>query len=520
MAEIKQSNGRLSVDYMARDYDSILRSMRELIPQKLPEWNNFESEADFGNVLLQLFAHMGDILSYYQDRVANESFLSTARTRRSVIEHLRLISYKLATAAPAVAKLNIMVPANIVETMTINKGDAFATKSQKNSPSIQFEYTQDAPLTIEFSKIPKDPATNRKTFTGLLVEEGRSIREEVLGISNGSSNQRFMLAHAPLILKPYESGQEISRDVVLITQQGVTIDAWTLQETLAFSRADQRHYEIEIDENDRATILFGDGEFGQIPASGSVIKATYRVGGGTAGNVAANSIQIISKAAPLAALPAKVTNPEPANGGAEHETIEHAVKHASAVFRTLKRAVTAKDYEELALSFPGVGKVRAQSAGWNQVTLFVAPKGGGKVNDVLEAELKTYFENKRMLNQVIEIEDVDYIPIYVTAEIGVESYYLPLDVKTRVQQAAAKLLDFENVNFGDTIYLSKFYEESEKIEGVLFVNVIEFRRGNKASSGIETSGKIQMVKNEIPIIPKESDYASGIKVVVLTEGGS
>ena len=52
-------------------------------------------------MLLQLFAHMGDILSYYQDRVANESFLGTAQTRRSVIEHLRLIGYKLATAAPA-----------------------------------------------------------------------------------------------------------------------------------------------------------------------------------------------------------------------------------------------------------------------------------------------------------------------------------------------------------------------------------------------------------------------------------
>ncbi|NIN94975.1 MAG: t4-like baseplate wedge, partial [Anaerolineae bacterium] len=59
-------------------YDSLLRSMWELIPEKLPEWTDYESEADFGNVLLQLFAHMGDILSYYQDRVANESFLGTA----------------------------------------------------------------------------------------------------------------------------------------------------------------------------------------------------------------------------------------------------------------------------------------------------------------------------------------------------------------------------------------------------------------------------------------------------------
>lgn len=86
MAEIKRVNGRPTIDYMARDYDSLLQAMRALIPEKLPEWTDYESQADFGNVLLQLFAHMGDILSYYQDRVANEGFLGTAQQRRSVIQ--------------------------------------------------------------------------------------------------------------------------------------------------------------------------------------------------------------------------------------------------------------------------------------------------------------------------------------------------------------------------------------------------------------------------------------------------
>jgi hypothetical protein len=524
MAEIKQSNGSTSIDYMARDYESLLRSMRDLIPQKLPEWDNFQSEADFGNVLLQLFAHMGDILSYYQDRVANESFLGTAKTRRSVIEHLRLISYKLATAAPAAAKLTITVPGNVTDTVTISKGDAFATKSQKNSPSVQYEYTQELPLTINFGAIPVDSA-GKKSFSGLLVEEGRLIQEEVIGISDGTPNQSFVLAHSPLILRPREGAQEASKDVDLISQIGPSIESWTLRESLAFSRLDQKDYEIEIDENDRVIIIFGDGKFGKKPDAGSVIKVTYRVGGGAAGNVAANTINIISKAASLAALPAKVTNPDPANGGAERESIEHAVEQAPAVFRTLNRAVTADDYEALARSFPGVGKVRAEPGGWNQVTLYVAPQGGGKVNDVLEADLKAYFEDKRMLSQVIEVEDVDYIPIYVKAEIGVVSYYLPADVKTRVEQAAAQLLAFENVDFGETIYLSKYYEAIEKVDGVLFANVLEFRRGDQTTPEVEPTGKITLGSNEIPVIPtkvdsSKTDYASGIHVVILTNGGS
>ncbi|MCP4154592.1 MAG: putative baseplate assembly protein, partial [bacterium] len=105
MAEIKKMDGRPLIDYMARDYESFLRSMQEMIPYKLPEWTDYQSEADFGNVLLELFAHMGDIISYYQDRVANESFLGTARERRSIIRHLRLIGYQMSTAAPAAADL-------------------------------------------------------------------------------------------------------------------------------------------------------------------------------------------------------------------------------------------------------------------------------------------------------------------------------------------------------------------------------------------------------------------------------
>src|SRR3954464_9209605 len=129
MAEVTQAGGRPVIDYMARDYESLLQAMRAQIPAKLPEWQDFANEADFGNVLLELFAHLGDILSYYQDRVANESFLSTARTRRSVIEHLRLIGYDMGPPAPGAAALSLPVPSTVTATVTIGKGDAFATKS-------------------------------------------------------------------------------------------------------------------------------------------------------------------------------------------------------------------------------------------------------------------------------------------------------------------------------------------------------------------------------------------------------
>jgi hypothetical protein len=515
MAELKQANGRMVIDYMARDAGSFLQAMRALIPEKLPEWTDYESEADFGNVLLQLFAHMGDILSYYQDRVANESFLGTAQERRSIIQHLRLIGYRLSTAAPASAMLTLSVPNTATDVITIRRGDAFATKGEKEKPSVRFEYTREQPLTINCATLPVDPGTNKKLFAGIPIEEGRLIKEEILGTSPGTPNQRYKLTHAKMILRSLGQGQTVNRDIILATELGQTRDEWTWRESLAFSREGQKDFAIEVDEDDRSTVMFGDGILGAIPAAGSIIKVSYRVGGGPQGNVLPDTIQTIIDAPQLALLGAEITNPGAATGGAERETIEHAVSHAPQVFRSLKRAVTAQDYEALALDFKGVGKVLAEGTSWNVVTLFVAPAGGGHVSDVLEANLLAYFEDKRPVSTIIEIEDVDYLPIYVTAEVGVKSYYSGDEVKEHVQQSVTQLLAFENVSFQQTVYLSKFYEAIEAIDGVAFVNISEFRREGQLPDVVEPSGKIELGAHEIPTVPGDDPaYGGGLRVKI------
>jgi hypothetical protein len=514
MAEILQVDGQPVIDYMARDYESLLRAMRERVPEKLPEWRDFANEADFGNVLLELFAHIGDILSFYQDRVANESFLGTARTRRSVIEHLRLIGYQLSTAAPAAASLSLAVPAAVTATATINRGDAFSTKSQKDNPSIRFEYTGAAPQVIDFATVTADPGTGRKVFAGVPVEEGRLFTAEILGVSDGTPNQRFLLIHSCLILRP-PGVAGAGQDVTVLTRLGAMVDSWTLRESLAFSQAAQRDFAVQIDADDRATIVFGDGTFGAVPAAGATVTATYRVGGGAAGNVPGGAITTIVDAPQLALLGATVTNPVAGSGGADRESMEHAVQHAPAVFRSLRRAVTAADFEQIALSFKGVGKVRAVATSWNEVTLFVAPEGKGKVSDVLEANLKGYFEDKRMLSQIVEIADVDYVPIYVTAEVAIESFYVAGDVVDQVRQAAAALLAFDRVGFNQTVYLSKFYEQCQDVPGVVFVNITEFRRGERTDPAVEPRGTIVLGPNEIPVVPSDLDYADGLKIVVV-----
>lgn len=516
MAEVNRIDGRPVIDYMARDYESLLVAMRQRIPEKLPEWRGHASESDFGNVLLELFAHLGDILSFYQDRVANESFLGTARTRRSVIEHLRLIGYELGTAAPASAELILSVPRDVTAKVTIRRGDAFATASERDRPSVRFEYTRDDPMEIDFSTAAVDPGTGRRVSRAVPVEEGRLFTGQLLGASDGSTDQRFTLPHPGVILRP--PGAALPGDItvtVTLPDDATPPQKWALRDSLAFSGPADQHFAVRVDDQDRAAVAFGDDRFGAIPDPGARVTASYRVGGGAGGNVPPGTISVILDAPALAKLGAGVTNPIGAAGGADREDIEHAVRHAPAVFRSLRRAVTTADYEAIALSFKGVAKVRAVATSWNEVTLFVAPEGGRRgehVSDVLEANLRAFFEDKRMLSQIVEIADVDYVPIRVSAEVAVESYHVVDDVLARVRRAGADLLAFERVGFNETVFLSRFYERCQDVPGVQFVNITEFRRGDRDDGPVETDGVITLGPDEIPIVPAVPGYEDGMKV--------
>lgn len=80
------------VDYMARDYASIRRLILDRMSLIHPTWKE-RNPADFGIALSELLAYVGDHISYYQDSVATEAYLGTARKRVSVKRHARLLDY-------------------------------------------------------------------------------------------------------------------------------------------------------------------------------------------------------------------------------------------------------------------------------------------------------------------------------------------------------------------------------------------------------------------------------------------
>ncbi len=84
----------IEIDYLAKDYASFLRLIYDRLALIMPGWSERHA-ADLGVTLVEILAYVGDYLSYYQDAVATEAYLDTARQRISVRRHLRLIDYHL-----------------------------------------------------------------------------------------------------------------------------------------------------------------------------------------------------------------------------------------------------------------------------------------------------------------------------------------------------------------------------------------------------------------------------------------
>ncbi len=100
------------IDYLAKDYASFRRVMLDRLSVIMPDWQD-RLPADLGMALVELMAYSADHLSYYQDGVATEAYLGTARRRPSVRRHARLFNYAMHDGCNARAWVTVQVEAGV-----------------------------------------------------------------------------------------------------------------------------------------------------------------------------------------------------------------------------------------------------------------------------------------------------------------------------------------------------------------------------------------------------------------------
>ena len=93
-------------DYTSRDYLSIKQDLLNRASVALPEWST-RNTSDFGMVMVDLWAYMGDILHYYVDRAAAETYIGTAVNRESIVALANLFDYRPANKTSATGNVTI-----------------------------------------------------------------------------------------------------------------------------------------------------------------------------------------------------------------------------------------------------------------------------------------------------------------------------------------------------------------------------------------------------------------------------
>jgi len=124
-----------AIDYTSRDFSSIRRDLLNYAKQYYPNTYQDFSEASFGSLMLDTVSYVGDILSFYADYQANESFLDSAIQYSNVVRHARQYGFRLPASPSSFGTLTfyISVPAaeaggpNLNYAPTLNAGSQFTS---------------------------------------------------------------------------------------------------------------------------------------------------------------------------------------------------------------------------------------------------------------------------------------------------------------------------------------------------------------------------------------------------------
>jgi hypothetical protein len=647
------------LSYLAKDYASFRRLMFDRLSAIAPQWGERHA-ADLGVAVVELFAYVGDYLSYYQDAVATEAYLGTARRRVSVRRHARLLNYSMhegsnarafvvfevgpaadGATLPRVQLLTrtrfdgaaldplrlpeaLSAGATVFETMhpvtlraahneiklyTWSDEDcclpAGATAATVERP--QFDLKKDDLLLFEevigpetgdaadadprhrhVVRLNKKPEVRLDEVTGqevvdiawdgadalpfplcisgvtdaehgarrvkdisvargtvALADHGLTVTEP-LGTVSAGQPFRPVLRRGPLTFAaPLPTGfdqrpaAELAPNPLRETRPAVLLQdgsggLWHPQPDLLASDRFAREMVVEVDEEGRAQIRFGDDRYGLAPDDGTVFTATWRIGNGPAGNVGRDALVQAVLPPSLASLGpgiVSVRNPLAAAGGRAPESLDEVRRFAPQAFRVQQRAVTEEDYAEVTERHPEVQRAAATfrwTGSWHTVFITVDRKGGLPVDAEFERRIRLHLDRYRMAGYDLEIDAPRFVALDVALQICVKTGYLRGQVKAALLERLGSralaggspgLFHPDAWTFGQPVYLSRLYAAASAVEGVESVEVVRFQRRDRPSRQAIDDGVLSLDRLEIARLDNDPNRRENGLLELLMGGG-
>jgi predicted phage baseplate assembly protein len=313
------------------------------------------------------------------------------------------------------------------------------------------------------------------------ASHGESV-SEILGSGDAAAdNQSFALKQAPLtrVIADTPAGSRSTLEL------RVGDNLWREVPALYGAPPTERVFVTQTQDDGTSFVRFGDGvEGARLPTGQQNLRASYRKGLGTAGNVAAGRLTTLLKR-PLGVT--AVTNPEAAAGGADAESLDTARSNAPLTVLTLERAVSLTDYEDFSAGFAGIAKAHAAWIGHGAargVHVTVAGPDGAAIGtgsttwQGLMDALRGYGDPL----VPISVRSYRAARFRLAATVRVAADKVTADVLDAVRAALRAAFAFAARDFGQTVSVDEVARVAHGVPGVEAIDVDLLRRTDQPAS--------------------------------------
>ena len=289
----------------------------------------------------------------------------------------------------------------------------------------------------------------------------------------------------------------------------------------------------EVEDDGRLALRFGNGRQGAPPPPGGLLRVSYRVGNGTAGNVGAEAIThlVLCCGTHLQGVEL-VRNPVGAAGGVDAEPLADVRTLAPLTpHRTQLRAITADDYAALAAQVGGVARTAAEirwTGSGEEVHVAIEPTGGEVPSDALASAVTWALEPYRRICHGLVVGPAALVPVDLQLSVCVDAGYQRGHVLDELRAALGTatapgggpaFFSPAAVGFGDPVRVSRLVAAAAAIPGVVSARVTRLRRLFGPDEGELAAGLLRIGPLEIAQCDNNADQPENGRLSIVTGGG-
>ena len=439
--------------YTRRDYEESRKEGIAKIPLlSKGNWTDLNA-TDPGIIILDYVHALVDMVNYYQDHQALETFITTAKERVNLFRLAKQLSYEVRSSKGAICNVEFMSPYTYNKTIKIPR-----YTSLKANTGAEYLTIEDAYLLPGESRItiPCSQGTvNTMTYQGTGISRFSNI--------SGASNQQFRIV-APNI------------DVSSITVTDHTGNLWLPVDYIVFSMEEDKVYQVELNPDDSVTIKFGDGERGVVPKETDVFTITYITTLAEEGRVGINSITSLTR--PIYDeeenyIDFVVNNNTASSGGSSSQSSRDIRELAPGAIKAQNRAVTLNDFENLAKLVDGVADAKAYDINtkpelclYHEVKVLIVPRDKEGSLEVLKDQVYKFLYNKMIPPTNLQILTPSIVPIDIDITVKKLDTVAGGQVSYAIQQAINTYFNEREGAIGEPYYPSDLLSRVALVGGV------------------------------------------------------